>query len=185
MPMSEAGISIPSQFVGLRGCISRGFTILEILVVVAVLAISATTILLNSSFSRPERALEEHSQRLTKTLRLLYQEAILHDRNFALSIQPGQYLVLDFDGQGWVPSQEKFFAELLKPHEFSDEITVDRQLLIIEKQTEPQPHILILSSGETTPFEWDISDRDNQLKVNIKGNLLGNLLVEGPSLVGL
>lgn len=182
MPILEAGISIHSPLAGSQRNISAGFTILEILVVVAVLAISATTILLNANFSRPERALADHSQRLSKTMRLLYQEAILNDRNFALSIQPGQYLVLDFDGQGWVPSQEKFFAELLKPHEFSDEITIDRQLLVIEKQPEPQPHILILSSGETTPFEWDISDRDNQLHVSIKGNLLGDLLVEGPAL---
>ena len=75
--------------------LSRGFTILEILVVVAVISLIASTILLNTSFGKPQDQLDRHTRDIGKTLRLLLVEAIINDSNFALSLVPGGYLVLE------------------------------------------------------------------------------------------
>jgi general secretion pathway protein H len=160
----------------------RGFTILEILVVVAVISIIASTIMLNTNFNRPEDALKKHTEKVTKTLKLLMQEAIINDTNYALSLVPGGYLVMEASGEEWVPSQDKFLKSLASQYSYSDELIIDNQIVSIEKKDKPDPHILILASGEMLPFEWHITDRENQISTVIKGNLVGDIISEGPAL---
>lgn len=159
---------------------NRGFTILEILVVVAVISIIASTILLNTSFNRPETRLKQHVSMLGKTLKLLIQEAILNDKNYALTLVPGGYQVLEYGGQDWQPTEDRFFKNIQKKHAFSDELVIDNHIIVIEKQDKPQPHILFLASGEMTVFQWDIEDRVNQLRMRLISSLLGDITIEGP-----
>ncbi len=158
----------------------RGFTLLEILVVVSVISIIASTILLNTNFHRPLSDLKIHASNLGKTLQLLMQEAILEDRNFALSLEPESYMVLEYDGQEWVPSMDKFLLSLQKQHKYSDELIIDGDIISIKKSEKPEPHILILSSGEMSVFEWIIEDRENTLRVKLNSTMLGNITIEGP-----
>ncbi len=159
----------------------RGFTILEILVVVAVISIITSTILLNTNLNRPDEALKQHSSRLSKTLKLLSQEAILNDINYALSLVPGGYLVEVFNGEEFVPSEDKFLKKLANQYAYIDELIIDGQIVKVEKKEKPDPHILILSSGEMTPFEWHISDKEHEINSVIKANLLGEITSEGPA----
>jgi general secretion pathway protein H len=159
----------------------RGFTILEIMVVVAVISIITSTILLNTSFKRPENELKEYAGRLQKTLRLLTQEAILDDKNYALSVIPGGYVILEYNGQEWLPSEDRFLQKLSQTHTFEETVTIDNTEINIEKTDEPQPHILVLSSGEMTPFEWVVEDPETDFQVKLTSNLLGDIVIEGPS----
>lgn len=178
MRILEAGISTINRRPQYRA--SSGFTILEILVVVAVISVIASTILLNTSFKRPKTELKEHAQIVSKTLQLLMQEAILDDRNYALSLAPGLYQVLEYNGEDWLPTEQRFFQTIQQKHAYSDELIIDNTLVSIEKKKEPEPHILILSSGEMSVFQWDISDRDNQLHARLTSDMLGNIQLEGP-----
>ncbi len=159
----------------------RGFTILEILVVVAVISIIASTILLNTDFHRPSSELKRHTGQLSKTLQLLLQEAILEDRNFALSIDPGHYQVLEYDGKAWSQSKDRFLNKLQRKYPYEDELTIDKKLVKIEKTDPPKPQILLLASGEMTPFQWDIIDTKNHLQMRLSATLLGKLTSEGPA----
>jgi general secretion pathway protein H len=162
----------------------RGFTILEILVVVAVISIITSTILLNTNLSRPNEALKQHTTRVSKTLKLLMQEAILNDVNYALSLIPNGYLVLEFTGEEFVPSEDKFLEKLANQYSYTDELIINNQIVKIEKKDKkekPDPHILILSSGEMTPFEWHILDPENEINSVIKANMLGEISTEGPA----
>jgi general secretion pathway protein H len=173
------GISIPSNPKPMDT--QRGFTILEILVVVAVISIITSTILLNTNLSRPDEALKQHTLRVSKTLKLLMQEAILNDVNYALALVPGGYLVLEFSGEEFLPSEDKFLKKLANHYSYTDELIIDNQIIKVEKKDKPDPHILILSSGEMTPFEWHISDPDNEINTVIKANMLGEISSEGPA----
>ncbi|MBC8210680.1 MAG: prepilin-type N-terminal cleavage/methylation domain-containing protein [Gammaproteobacteria bacterium] len=159
----------------------RGFTILEMLVVVAVISIVASTILLNTSFNRPETEIKKHANLLGKTLQLLMQEAILEDRNFAISLIPEGYLVLEFDGEEFSPTKDTFLLGLQKKHGYSDELVIDRKIIVIEKKEKPDAHILILASGEMSIFEWNIADRENKLQVKLSSTMLGKITTEGPA----
>jgi general secretion pathway protein H len=159
----------------------RGFTILEILVVVAVISIAVSTILLNFSINRPDDALKEHTTRVGKTLQMLMQEAILDDRNFAVSLLPQAFLILEYNGETWVQTEDVFLKGLAREHGYDDELVIDNAVVAIEKTTPPKPHILILSSGEMTPFQWDISDAENRLRMRLQSDLLGRIVMQGPT----
>ena len=159
---------------------NRGFTIMEILVVVAVISIIASTILLNTNFHRPASELQKHSSYLGKTLQLSMKEALLEARNFARSVVPKGYLVLEYDGQEWIQSSDKFLLKLQKEHEYSDELIIDSNIVKIEKKDKLEPHILILSSGEMSVFEWNIEDKINNLRVKLNSTMLGKITMEGP-----
>lgn len=163
------------------GSSTRGFTILEILVVVAVISIIASTILLNTNLSRPDNELKKHASTAGKTLQLLMQEAIMGDHNYALSLMPGGYQVLEYDGNDWSLSKDPFFLSLQSEHEYYDELVIDQSIVKIEKTEKPQPHILILASGEMSVFEWNIEDRENNLRVRINSSMLGNIVIQGPA----
>ncbi len=149
--------------------------------VVAVIAIILSTILLNTRISRPETALQQHGRNLAKTLRLLLDEAQLEDVNYALWLQPGRYQVLIYDGENWLPMKDRLFTRLARQHAYEDELVVNGQPLEIGKSDKPRPHILILSSGETTPFDWRIIDRRNGLVLRLQGDGLGSTRIEGPA----
>jgi hypothetical protein len=51
--------------------------------------------------------------------------------------------------------------------------SVDKEELI--------PHILILASGEMTPFEWTINDKATKSAIILMGDLLGTVQMEGPT----
>ena len=108
------------------------------------------------------------------------QEAILEDRNFALSLIPKGYLVLEYDGQEWIQSSDRFLMKLQKEHDYSDELIIDNNLVKIEKKDKAEPHILMLSSGEMSVFEWNIEDRKNNLSVKLNSTMLGKITMEGP-----
>jgi hypothetical protein len=62
-----------------------------------------------------------------------------------------------------------------------------RSQLLIEElvvksvaEEDPVPHILILSSGEMTAFEWHINDIESKSSITIYGDFLGNILVNDP-----
>lgn len=158
----------------------RGFTILEILVVIAIVSLVITSLLLNTQFRDPADALKRHGRELSQMLQLLSQEAVFENRNFAINIQPNRYILLQYDGTEWVPSDDKFFKKLLKEHPYADELIIDKQLVDIKKTDKPEPHILILSSGEMTVFEWLIRDRENQLTLQLLSSFQGDIQLTGP-----
>ena len=57
---------------------------------------------------------------------------------------------------------------------------IENRLVDTSSKTTPEPHILILSSGEMTPFEWRIDDDRTQAGIVLQGNLLGSVLMTGP-----
>jgi prepilin-type N-terminal cleavage/methylation domain-containing protein len=78
-----------------------GFTLWEILVVVIIVTISVSAILFSTSFSNDSSDLKILGKDLSKTMRLLYQEAIFENKNYAISLNHQGFSVLEYDGQDW------------------------------------------------------------------------------------
>ncbi len=148
---------------------------------IAVIGIITSSILLNTRIHRPDVLLKQHATTLAKTMKLLLQEAIMNDQNYALSLGSGGYQVLVFDGESFRPSDERFFASLQKQYDYEDELMVDDRIIAIDNKQTPEPHILFLSSGEMSVIEWNIQDRENQLRVRLNSSLLGKIQIEGPA----
>ena len=170
------GISIP-DFSTHR---QRGFTLWEILVVVLIVVITVSLVVSSTSFGRGDAKLKLLGSDLGKLIHLLYQEAVFENRNYAISLTKEGYSILEYDGENWLPSNQKFFRKI-KLGETRDSQLIVENLEVSPVDTESiVPHILILSSGEMSAFEWQITDTDLNAQVIVQGNLLGKVVVLGP-----
>ena len=158
----------------------QGFTLWEILVVVIIVSVSVSFILLSTSFSSGSTNLKALGSDLGKTVRLLYQEAIFENRNYAISLNPQGFSVLEYDGEKWVGSTQSFYRKLKFSEAQRSQLLIEELVVKAVKQDDPVPHILILSSGEMTAFEWNIIDNHSKASVTISADFLGNILVTDP-----
>lgn len=184
LPISVTGTLIRNNFRKSQSAkfpgTEKGFTLFEIIVVVIIVTISASAILFSTSFTSGSSDLKILGNDLSKTMRLLYQEAIFENRNFAISLNHQGFKVLEYDGQDWAESQQSFFRKVKLNESQQSSLIIENLVVASVDQSDPVPHILILSSGEMTPFEWQIRDSDTKTSITIFGDFLGNILASDP-----
>jgi general secretion pathway protein H len=131
---------------------ARGFTLLEIMVVLVLVGILSSFALLSVG-GGPKERLAEEAQRLAALVQLHQQEAILSGEPHGIRFARTGYTVLRQDEKGaWQPSDA---ADTLIQHDLPDEIVLG---LWIEGRPAPlksagkQPQVVLLASGEATEF---------------------------------
>jgi prepilin-type N-terminal cleavage/methylation domain-containing protein len=157
-----------------------GFTLWELLVVVAIVAITFSLIQLAPGLGDENRELKQVGKDLGKMFRLLNQEAIFENRNYAISVRDDGFLVLEYADGAWSQSEDRFFKRIRLGESQRSQLIIENRIVDTSAKTVPEPHILILSSGEMTPFEWRIDDDRTQAGIVLQGNLLGSVLMTGP-----
>ena len=183
LPTSETGISIRKR--KWPGSVSQGgFTLWELLMVVAIVAITVSMVQLSVGLSDETRDLKRVGKDLGKMFQLLNQEAVFESRNYAISVKDKGFIVLEYNEGKWLPSPQSFFEKIKMTESQISELVIENQVIDISEKTIPEPHILILSSGEMTPFEWRISDQLTQSGILLQGNVLGGVLMTGPEPLG-
>ncbi len=158
---------------GLRPSMSpRGFTLIEILVVVVIAAVVSSVVLLSMGVLRDDRNLQQEIYRMASLIDLAADEATLQGRDFGLEIQLGGYRFVEFDPytERWA---EIIGDDILRPRSLPEgfefelyvegkRIQLSHQMAEIQadedddnraKLTAYAPHSLLLSSGDLTPFE--------------------------------
>src|SRR6202049_2485358 len=70
---------------------SKGFTLVEILVVVVIMAIVISLAVLSIGVTGRDSQLDEESRRIEGLLGLLHERALLEGRDFGLRIEPSAY----------------------------------------------------------------------------------------------
>jgi len=153
----------------------KGFTLLEIIVVVALAGIIVGGVLLNSSLINPHHKFEALTQNIAKLLRYAHQEGGLNNENYALSVTKTGYVFLMLQGDEWVPIQAKPLQPQKKLKDFKQQLLIDTKLVEPLKKGKFEPHILILASGEMSPFEWTLSDIENDISITIIGSFNGQI----------
>ena len=159
----------------------RGFTLWEMLIVVIIISVSTSVILLSTTLGRDSNDLKVLGSDMSKLIQLLYQEAIFENRNFAISLKHDGYQVLEYDGQSWIDSDQTMFRRIKLNEVQASTLVVEELAVKSVDQEELIPHILILASGEMTPFEWTIIDDSTKKIIVLEGDLLGKIRMEGPT----
>ncbi|KAF0866289.1 prepilin-type N-terminal cleavage/methylation domain-containing protein [Pseudomonas sp. LD120] len=142
---------------------ARGFTLLELLVVILLIALTAGLVGLVNTDSGPRQARHE-AQRLQELLQLLRQEALLRYRDYGLRIEPERYWVVHLDAQGhWVTDHE-FRAHRLPDHlRLRLEVPEAGPILGTRSRRNDLPQLLVLSSDETSAYTVWIEYRNRAL----------------------
>jgi general secretion pathway protein H len=143
---------------------STGFSLIELLVVIVILAIMAAMVLLSVAIVRSDDPAQTEAQRLTALLEFVSEEALVQGRDYGVEFFADGYrfLAYDPDGGAWSVIQDE---AVLRPREMPPELRLvlaveGREVVVHPADTarerrrdEIRPHVGIFSSGELTPFE--------------------------------
>lgn len=91
----------------------RGFTLIELVVVLAIMALGAAAVLF--SMPGPERNLRDSSERLAAQAAALRDQAVLDGQPMAIRIGARGYEFEHYDGRAWVAEHEKPFRAVKLP----------------------------------------------------------------------
>jgi len=140
---------------------NRGFTLLELLVVIFIIAILATMATLSIGVVGGDRALDEETKRLEVLIRLASDDAVLGARELGIRFEPGGYTFLTLDPirNLWVGmAPDDALRRRALPDSISLELEIDDRVVILKEIPESgdpeavKPQIFFLSSGDISPF---------------------------------
>jgi general secretion pathway protein H len=173
---------------------SAGFTLIEIMVGLMIIAIIITLATLNLGLLGDDRRIEDQVRKLSTIIELTSEEAQMQGRDFGLEFLYSGYRFLEFDPilEVWteIGDDDLLAARQLDEGLEFELILEDRriQLLAEAKETEQDedsnerdltndylPHVLIMSSGDISPFELEVVRLSDQTSIRLTANLAGVL----------
>lgn len=164
--------------------IPRGFTLVEILVVIVIVGIMAGLAVISIG-GNPQRELQQEARRLQLVLRTAGDEALLTGKEYGLIADRHSYQILQFDqsGRQWVAGDNKIFSSYRLPEYIALNLSLEGEAVDLAKIMSPAdreqqddnttdeaeeaqqaPALIFFSSGEATPFAVEIG-RDGSRSV--------------------
>ena len=187
MPISVIGTSNRRSSVRIRG-LPSGFSLIELLVVVSVIGIIVSIALLSLGVLGDDRQLRIEARRIGSLLEVAQDEAVMQGRDFGLEVMLNSYRFVEYDPfqLRWVELlTDDIFRFRQLPEDIEFDLLLEDKAVLLEN--DPQeiedpdatfaPHILIFSSGDSTPFELRIIKRSQQEVVILRGDLTGAIEV--------
>ena len=142
----------------------RGFTLLELMVVVVIAALLFTFVALSINPRSAGDNLKQEALRFHRLLQLLLDEAVLKGEDYGIEIAMREYRFLRRSDNRWVPIEnDKVLRQRELPEEMLMELAVESTDIVIERSNDDDngddsdkrevilPQVFLLSSGEITP----------------------------------
>jgi general secretion pathway protein H len=165
---------------------NKGFTLVEILVVVVIMAIVISFAILSVGTTGRDTQLDEESRRIEGLVGLLHERALLEGRDFGLRIEPAAYEFVVYEPRRdrWMPlDQEHEFRHRDLPKGLSFQLQLDSQIVVIKPidrnltndAAMPGPQVAIAASGEGTPFRLTLLRDGTAAQASVDGDALGKV----------
>ncbi len=139
----------------------KGFSLLELLVVIVIISILFTFTTLAIRGTSPEELIQTEAQRLDRLLQLALEEAILKGLEYGLEFKPDSYRFLLYVDNSWQPlDEDNLLRERQLPEDMELELEIEQIEILVaedsasddeEDEEKPDPQVFLLSSGEITP----------------------------------
>jgi general secretion pathway protein H len=163
---------------------SKGFTLVEILVVVVIMAVVISLAVLSIGVTGRDAQLDEESRRIEGLLGLLHERALLEGRDFGLRIEPSAYefVVYEATRDRWLRmDQDHEFRHRELPKGVDFELQLDSQTVVLKPvdrnmksdQLSPSPQVAIAASGEGTPFRLTLLRAGTTHQAAVTGDARG------------
>lgn len=160
------------------------FTMIEVLVVILIIGIIINFAVISIRGNSPTDVLKAEARRFTSLVELALEEALLRSELVGIVIEEDAYHFLVRDQESWEPNQESIFRKRELPENIRFEIITEQPAesnmdINKNKDTEAQtPDIVLLSSGEITPFELKVSSDLTDDFFRINGTETGSLQLD-------
>lgn len=131
---------------------SRGFTLVEILVVLVIIGVVAGVVMVTAFSGGEGRLANQEIQRLELVAARLRDESVLRTVEYGLRFHGGGYEILVWNGQQWVAESTMHTW----PPGLAVELVVNGQAVTLADRvpsSAAQPQVAFLSSGEADGFE--------------------------------
>ena len=172
---------------------SKGFTLVEILVVLVIMAVVISLAVLSINATGRDAQLDEESRRIEGLVALLHDRALLEGRDFGLRIEPTAYEFVVYDPRRdrWMMlNQEQEYRHRELPKGISFQLQLDSQTVVIKpidrslsNDAPPPPQVAIAASGEGTPFRLTLLREATQARASVDGDALGKITRENSNKV--
>ncbi|QBG35914.1 type II secretion system minor pseudopilin GspH [Litorilituus sediminis] len=169
---------------------NKGFTLIEVMVVVALIGIIVSLVQFTFFGERPEDILKKSSQQFAAIFEAASDYGLLNNVELGLIVKKDSYQFLGYDGTKWteIPEQDWVAIQQLPPEVelslelddlpleelqlfnsdvYKEQDEEDFTLLSKEEQEEKIiPQVYILSGGDITPFSLTFSFSDEASLLN-------------------
>jgi general secretion pathway protein H len=170
----------------------RGFTLIEILVAITIVAIVLSVTLLSMNLVGNDREVRTEAERLIALLAAARDDSLFQGREFGIEFLRGGYRFVEYDPvtDQWaeIPGDDMLRRWNL-PEGIELSLVLENKTVVLEAEpavlqyakgpgAAPNPyapHLLIFSSGEMTPFRLEMRRLSDQHRAVVEGNLLGRV----------
>ena len=171
---------------------TRGFSLIEILVVVVIIGIVSSIALMSLGILGDDRELRTEARRMQTLLEIAQDEAMLQGREFGMEIMVGSFRFVEYDpyANQW---SEIIGDDTMRLRQLPEDVEFD--LLLEDRQVELElnpaelgesddmtergpvedyaPQLLIFSSGDMSPFELHITRLYDREQITLRRDLTG------------
>ena len=161
----------------------RGFTLIEILVVMFIVGLMFSLAVLSVGEGGRSENVRREAERFRALLVLAQERAVLEARDFSVSFTEDGYGFLVLEEDAWQAiTDDELFRDRQLPEDVSFELSAnDLPVNLADPDDEeegPTPHVLVLSSGELTPFELRMYAGEGAISYRIEGKVQGEISIE-------
>jgi general secretion pathway protein H len=168
----------------------HGFTLLEIMVVVAIIGIVLSVAVLSLNTVGNDEQIDTEVLRFESLVETARDEALLQGREYGIEfLQQGyRFLELDPVTRQW---GEIFGDDILRHRDLppflefelyleGQQIELNYEAVALDAENDEtlkqfQPHVFLFSSGDMTPFELYVRHLDREAAIGLEGDLLGGI----------
>jgi len=151
----------------------KGFTLIEIMVVITIAAIMIGSAVLAFPDSSDDR-LKEQGRRFSALISLAQDESILQSQDFAVAVSDAGYSFYRREGESWAAYSDKPFVPRVTDGGLRAEVVIEGVSMELPSAKNLKPQIIIFSNGEMTPFSYHLTNQEKS-KYDITFDGAGNL----------